>query len=41
LPTPACPVSERLLAAGLPLGRAVFGVDTLHPVLEGRVFHFG
>jgi adenylate cyclase len=30
---------ERALAAGLPLGRAVFGVDTLHPVLEGRVFY--
>jgi hypothetical protein len=27
---------ERALAAGLPLGRAVFGVDTLHTVLEGR-----
>jgi adenylate cyclase len=31
---------ERALAAGLPLGRAVFGVDTLHPVLEGRVFYW-
>jgi adenylate cyclase len=31
---------ERAVAAGLPLGRAVIGVDTLHPVLEGRVFHW-
>jgi adenylate cyclase len=31
---------ERVVAAGLPLGRAVLGVDTLHPVLEGRVFHW-
>ena len=31
---------ERALASGLPLGRAVFGVDTLHPVLEGRVFYW-
>ena len=31
---------ERAVAAGLPLGRAVFGVDTLHPVLEGRVFYW-
>ena len=31
---------ERVVAAGLPLGRAVLGVDTLHPVLEGRVFYW-
>jgi adenylate cyclase len=31
---------ERAFAAGLPLGRAVIGVDTLHPVLEGRVFEW-
>ena len=31
---------ERALAAGLPLARAVIGVDTLHPVLEGRVFEW-
>jgi adenylate cyclase len=31
---------ERARAAGLPLRRAVLGVDTLHPVLEGRVFHW-
>ena len=27
---------ERALALGLPLSRAVIGVDTLHPMLEGR-----
>ena len=31
---------ERAGAAGLPLRRAVLGVDTLHPVLEGRIFHW-
>jgi adenylate cyclase len=31
---------ERAVAAGLPLTRAVIGVDTLHPVLEGRVFEW-
>jgi adenylate cyclase len=31
---------EHALGAGLPLGRAVIGVDTLHPVLEGRVFEW-
>jgi adenylate cyclase len=31
---------ERALALGLPLRRAVVGVDTLHPVLEGRVFEW-
>jgi adenylate cyclase len=31
---------ERARAAGLPLRRAVLGVDTLHPVLEGRIFHW-
>ena len=29
---------ERALAEGLPLARALVGVDTLHPVLEGSVF---
>jgi adenylate cyclase len=31
---------ERALALGLPLSRAVIGVDTLHPILEGRVFEW-
>ncbi|MGH6942676.1 MAG: adenylate/guanylate cyclase domain-containing protein [Geminicoccaceae bacterium] len=31
---------ERAGAAGLPLCRAVIGVDTLHPVLEGRMFEW-
>jgi adenylate cyclase len=31
---------ERVVDAGLPLSRAVIGVDTLHPVLEGRVFEW-
>ncbi|HEX6113669.1 MAG TPA: adenylate/guanylate cyclase domain-containing protein [Geminicoccaceae bacterium] len=31
---------ERVVAVGLPLCRAVIGVDTLHPVLEGRVFEW-
>jgi adenylate cyclase len=31
---------ERALGLGLPLSRAVVGVDTLHPVLEGRVFEW-
>jgi adenylate cyclase len=31
---------ERAVGLGLPLGRAVIGVDTLHPVLEGRVFEW-
>jgi len=31
---------ERLVAAGLPLARAVVLVDTLHPVHEGHVFHW-
>jgi adenylate cyclase len=31
---------ERALAAGLPLRRAMIGVDTLHPVLVGRVFQW-
>ena len=31
---------ERLAAAGLPLARALVLVDTLHPVYEGRVFHW-
>jgi adenylate cyclase len=31
---------ERALGLGLPLCRAVIGVDTLHPILEGRVFEW-
>jgi adenylate cyclase len=31
---------ERAVPQGLPLARAVIGVDTLHPVLEGRVFQW-
>jgi adenylate cyclase len=31
---------ERARVAGLPLRRAVIGVDTLHPVLEGRIFQW-
>jgi adenylate cyclase len=31
---------ERAVPLGLPLARAVVGVDTLHPVLEGRVFQW-
>jgi adenylate cyclase len=31
---------ERARAAGLPLRRALIGVDTLHPVLEGRIFQW-
>jgi adenylate cyclase len=31
---------EHAVGIGLPLGRAVFGLDTLHPVLEGRVFEW-
>jgi adenylate cyclase len=31
---------ERAQAAGLPLRRAMIGVDTLHPVLVGRVFQW-
>jgi adenylate cyclase len=31
---------ERVVPLGLPLARAVVGVDTLHPVLEGRVFQW-
>jgi adenylate cyclase len=30
----------RAAAAGVPLARAVIGIDTLHPVLEGRVFEW-
>ncbi|MGH6905147.1 MAG: adenylate/guanylate cyclase domain-containing protein [Geminicoccaceae bacterium] len=28
------------VAVGLPLARAVVGIDTLHPVLEGRIFEW-
>ena len=31
---------ERLTAAGLPLARATVIIDTLHPVYEGRAFHW-
>ena len=31
---------EHAVPLGLPLSRAVIGVDTLHPVLEGRVFQW-
>ncbi len=31
---------ERARGAGLRLGRAVIGIDTLHPVLEGRLFEW-
>jgi adenylate cyclase len=31
---------EHAVDIGLPLVRAVFGLDTLHPVLEGRVFEW-
>ncbi len=31
---------ERAVAAGLPLARAVVLIDTLHPVHEGRIFHW-
>jgi adenylate cyclase len=32
---------DRCVAAGLPLGRALVFVDTLHPVHEGRLFRWG
>src|ERR1700722_7912401 len=32
---------ERCVAAGLPLGRALVAIDTLHPIHEGRVFRWG
>jgi adenylate cyclase len=32
---------ERCVAAGLPLGRALMFIDTLHPVHEGRLFRWG
>ena len=31
---------DRLVAAGVPLHRALIGVDTLHPVLDGRTFEW-
>ena len=31
---------ERAVAAGLPLARAMVGIDTLHPVHEGRIFRW-
>jgi adenylate cyclase len=30
----------RAVAAGVPLARATFGIDTLHPVLEARIFYW-
>jgi adenylate cyclase len=32
---------ERFVAAGVPLGRALMFIDTLHPVHEGRLFRWG
>jgi adenylate cyclase len=32
---------DQCVAAGLPLGRVVVFIDTLHPVHEGRVFRWG
>jgi adenylate cyclase len=32
---------ERCVTAGLPLGRALVFIDTLHPVHEGRLFRWG
>ena len=32
---------ERAVAAGLPIGRAIVFIDTLHPVHEGRLFRWG
>ena len=32
---------ERCAAAGLPLGRGLIFIDTLHPVHEGRLFRWG
>jgi len=34
-------VCERCVAAGLPLGRVIVFIDTLHPVHEGRLFRWG
>ena len=31
---------ERLGAAGIPLMRAIVGIDTLHPIHEGRIFRW-
>ena len=31
---------ERAVTAGLPLERAIVGVDTLHPIHEGRIFRW-
>jgi adenylate cyclase len=32
---------ERWVSAGLPLGRVLVFIDTLHPVHEGRMFRWG
>jgi adenylate cyclase len=31
---------ERAVSAGIPLARATFGIDTLHPELEARIFYW-
>jgi len=31
---------ERAASAGIPLARATFGIDTLHPELEARIFYW-
>lgn len=31
---------ERAVEAGIPLARATFGIDTLHPELEARIFYW-
>jgi adenylate cyclase len=31
---------SRLVAGGIPLTRAMFGLDTLHPVLSGRIYEW-
>jgi adenylate cyclase len=36
-----CKFCERVVSAGLPVGRAMAVIDTLHPVYEGRVFRWG
>jgi adenylate cyclase len=36
-----CGFCERAVACGLPLGRALMLIDTLHPVYEGRLVRWG
>src|SRR5215470_9935228 len=31
---------ERAVAAGIPIARATFGIDTLHPELQARIFYW-